>query len=137
MLRLADIINHHSAAALAGGVSASLGVAGALGHIPEGISPIVWMVITLIGPSITAGLYGYGRVRAAGWRARKQARAAERRRIAEETERQAAERLGNGTTADDEEGRKLLEKAARERELAAADEAEAEAISKEAEATRR
>jgi hypothetical protein len=131
MQRLIDFLSHHTAASLAGTTTTVGGLAGLVGAVPEGIHPYVWLVVTLLGPVITAALVDARRRLSARRRARLLAAAAELRRCAEEHEAASQRLLADADAANDAEGKRLHERARLARVEAAADEGEAAAIDAE------
>jgi hypothetical protein len=135
MIRVFDVIADNMPAIGASGTQVALGVAGATGQIPEGIHPIVWVLLTLVGPPITAIAWRAYRVRDARKMARLRAHAEELRRCALEHEALARGLLLDADSANDAEALKLHGRARQQRIEAAADDGEAAQI--EAEMQRR
>lgn len=137
MLKLLEhLIPSNGADAAAGGIGIagglSLAVAGATGQIPDGVPPWLWMLFMAASTICTPLVYSEIRVRRAARGAKKRAAAAERRRLADEAERQASKELADADVGNDEHARKLLRDAAAARVDAAGLDAEAEQLDREA-----
>lgn len=131
MKALFDLFLAHTSGFVAGGGTMAGGLVGATGQIPDGIPPLAWLGVTLLGPIITGLVWRTLRVRDARKAARLEAAAAELERCALEHEAKAKVMLEDADAANDGDARKLLAASREERIEAAADRAEAEQIRKE------
>jgi hypothetical protein len=132
MIKGLDIFTSHMPAfGATATVQAAGAIAGATGTIPDGIPPLLWLALTLVGPTLTAFAFAELKARSSRRRARLTAQAAELRRCAEEHEAAAAKLLGDADSANDKEALALRASARAERIEAAGDEAEALSIENE------
>lgn len=131
MQKLLGILVDNMPATVAGTASASAGVAGLAGAIPDGIPQWAWALLTLLGPIVSALFYKELRVLNAKRVAKKRALADEEKRLATVDEQRARALLEDKNPDNDGDADKLRASARKHRQAAVIADAEADAIERE------